>query len=133
MDKLIGYCGLDCRKCDAYIATQTNNEQLRQKTAELWAKLNNAPITAEMINCDGCRAGERKTVFCESMCEIKKCAESKKLEICADCENKMSCDILNTIVNTNDEVKQNKKWMRLPIDTRDEFQFMPEEEIYEKV
>lgn len=54
-NQLIGCCGLDCETCDARIATLTNDNTLREKTAALWTELNGAPITAEMINCTGCR------------------------------------------------------------------------------
>ena len=47
MKDMIGYCGLDCEKCDAYIATVNDDQTLREKTAKLWAKLNNAPILPE--------------------------------------------------------------------------------------
>ena len=46
MNKLIGCCGLDCEKCDARIATLTNDNSLREKTAALWTKLNGVTITA---------------------------------------------------------------------------------------
>ena len=55
MKNRIAYCGLDCEKCDAYIATVNDDQELREKTADLWAKLNNAPILPEHINCEGCR------------------------------------------------------------------------------
>ena len=42
--EMIAYCGLDCEKCDAYIATIIDDQELREKTAMLWAELNNAPI-----------------------------------------------------------------------------------------
>ncbi|WP_415930520.1 DUF3795 domain-containing protein [Zhenpiania hominis] len=29
----IRYCGLDCEKCDAYIATVNDDQALREKTA----------------------------------------------------------------------------------------------------
>ena len=29
MRELIGYCGLDCEKCDAYLATINNDQALR--------------------------------------------------------------------------------------------------------
>ena len=54
MNQLIGCCGLDCKKCDARIATITNDNALRGKTAALWTKLNEVTITPEMINCTGC-------------------------------------------------------------------------------
>lgn len=74
MKKMIAYCGLDCEKCDAYIATINDNQELRKKTAKLWAELNNAPILPEHINCQGCRVDGIKTVFCDNMCGIRQCA-----------------------------------------------------------
>ena len=44
MHNMIAYCGLDCEKCDAYLATIHNDQALREKTAKLWAELNNAPF-----------------------------------------------------------------------------------------
>ena len=35
MNDLIGCCGLDCETCDARIATLTNDNVLREKTAAL--------------------------------------------------------------------------------------------------
>ena len=52
-NQLIGCCGLDCEKCDARIATLTNDNALREKTAALWTKLNGVTISPEMINCTG--------------------------------------------------------------------------------
>lgn len=53
-NQLIGCCGLDCEKCDARIATLTNDNALCEKTAALWTKLNGVTILPEMINCTGC-------------------------------------------------------------------------------
>ncbi len=47
MNKMIAICGLDCEKCDAYIATKNNDQALREKSARLWSELNNAPILSE--------------------------------------------------------------------------------------
>ena len=46
---MIAYCGLDCEKCDAYLATINDDQALRQKTAKLWSELNHAPILPEHI------------------------------------------------------------------------------------
>lgn len=43
-NQLIGCCGLDCEKCDARIATITNDNALREKTAIFWTKLNGVTI-----------------------------------------------------------------------------------------
>ena len=63
MKDMIGYSGLDCETCDAYIATVHDDLVLREKTAKLWAGLNNAPILPEHINCEGCRKHGAKTAF----------------------------------------------------------------------
>lgn len=65
-NQLIGCCGLGCETCDARIATLTNDNALREKTAELWTKLNGVPITPEMINCIGCRMEGAKRRFATS-------------------------------------------------------------------
>lgn len=91
MKKMIGCCGLDCEQCDAYIATVNNDDALRQKTAELWSEMNQVEITPEMINCMGCRTQGVKTPYCESFCEIRKCAHAKGFETCGDCGELAHC------------------------------------------
>lgn len=105
----IACCGLDCDKCDAHIATVNNDNALREKTAKLWAALNNAPITAEMINCDGCRADGIKTPFCDSMCEIRQCVLKKGYATCADCPDSDGCAVLGAITNASEEARSNLK------------------------
>lgn len=107
MRELIACCGLDCEKCDAYIATKNNDDELRRKTAELWSELNNAPITPEMINCEGCRTEGQKTPFCESMCEIRKCAMEKCIETCGQCGSKDGCQSLNSFLANSPEAAEN--------------------------
>ena len=60
MKQLIAYCGLDCEKCDAYVATQNDDQALREKNAKLWSQMNGVEITSEMINCDGCAWTDEK-------------------------------------------------------------------------
>ena len=63
MKQLIACCGLDCESCDARIATVKNDNELREKTAQKWSAMNNAPeITAATINCMGCRTDGVKIV-----------------------------------------------------------------------
>ena len=105
--RLIAVCGLDCEKCDAYIATKNNDQALREKTAKLWSELNNAPILPEHINCDGCRINGRKTVFCDHLCQIRQCALSKGYETCGDCPEKYICSKVCAIWQHNPQAKQN--------------------------
>ena len=74
MKGMIAYCGLDCEKCNAYLATINDDQALREKTAKLWAELNNAPVLPEHINCENCRVDGIKTIYCDSLCAIRQCA-----------------------------------------------------------
>ena len=104
---MIAFCGLDCEKCDAFIATKNNDQALREKTAKLWAELNNAPILPEHINCDGCRTNGRKTVFCESLCTIRQCARKKGVTTCGDCPLMDDCATLQAVISNNPEAQKN--------------------------
>lgn len=107
MKQLIACCGLDCESCDARIATITNNNELREKTAQKWSALNNAPIMAEMINCMGCRVDGAKTIFCSDMCEIRKCVAEKGFNTCGDCEEIDNCRIVGAIFQNAPGAKEN--------------------------
>lgn len=109
MKELIAHCGLDCEKCEAFIATQKNDNALREKVALDWSKMNNVKITAEMINCDGCRSNGRKTPYCSQLCEIKKCSVSKKYSTCGDCKNIDKCEKLGMITKNNNSALKNLK------------------------
>jgi len=79
--KMVAYCCLECDKCDVYIATQNNDEELRAKVAKEWK------MKAEELYCDGCKSD--RTPF---NCEAKKCAVSRNLPTCAHCGDFPSCD-----------------------------------------
>lgn len=107
MKNMIGYCGLDCEKCDAYIATVNDDQALREKTAKLWAELNNAPILPEHINCDGCRVDGKKTVFCDSLCGIRQCALKKGVTTCGGCPDLEKCQNIKMVISDNPEALKN--------------------------
>lgn len=78
---LIAYCCLECEKCDVYIATQNNDNELRAKVAKEWK------MEAEKLYCDGCKS--KRTPF---NCEARKCAVSRNLPTCAHCDDFPSRD-----------------------------------------
>lgn len=106
---MIAYCGLDCNKCDAYIATKNNDQALREKTANLWSKLNNVQILPEEINCEGCRVDGIKTVFCEKLCQIRQCAMKKGIATCGDCSELYKCQTVGVIIENNTFALNNLK------------------------
>lgn len=109
MKEMIAYCGLDCEKCDAYIATTNDDQKLREKTAKLWSELNNAPILPEHINCQGCRVKGVKTVFCESICGIRQCAMKKGVATCGKCSDLENCPTVGAILKNNPSALNNLK------------------------
>lgn len=109
MKKMIGCCGLDCEKCDAYLATVHNDDALREKTAKLWSKLNGITITPEMINCTGCRVNGIKTYFCSNLCEIRRCVCSKGFETCGECAEMHACETVREIHDHSKEAAENLK------------------------
>lgn len=109
MKKMIGYCGLDCEKCDAYLATLHNDQALREKTAKAWAALNQAPILPEHINCEGCRIDGKKTIFCDNLCGVRQCALKKGVTTCGGCPEFETCGTLGEVTANNPEALENLK------------------------
>ncbi len=108
---MIGYCGLDCDRCEALIATQRNDDALRVKVAEEWAKLFHAPIKPEHINCTGCKSAGAKTYYCDQLCEIRKCAIKKSFSTCADCSD-YPCSVLGPLFTVAPQAKATLEALR---------------------
>ena len=97
MEQLIAYCGLDCAQCDAYKATQNNDQALRVKTAAEWTKAHNFNFTADMINCTSCKGNGVHVGHC-SECEIRACASGKKVVNCGACADFKTCKTINDFI-----------------------------------
>ena len=93
MPEMTACCGIDCSACAAQIATRTNDDALRRKTAVEWSKQFGRTTAA------GPHVG-----YCESMCEIRKCARGRKLNTCADCGD-YSCHTLGDFVKNVPDAK----------------------------
>lgn len=105
MKAMIGYCGLDCARCDAYLATIHDDQALREKTAKAWAEANQAPILPEHINCEGCRVEGVKTVYCEHLCEVRQCARKHGAATCGDCPDLEQCQMVGEIFAQNPDAR----------------------------
>ena len=89
-EPIIGYCGLICTECPAYLATQADDDELRQKTSEEWAKMYGADIKPENINCTGCNTEGIKFAHC-AKCEMRACGIEKGVKNCGHCDD-YACD-----------------------------------------
>jgi hypothetical protein len=107
MKLLIACCGIDCEKCDAYMATIADDNTLREETANKWRTMFNIPdITADSINCMGCRTEGVKIGNC-NYCEIRKCAQSKGFNTCGDCEELDTCPTVGQVIQNVPGAKEN--------------------------
>jgi hypothetical protein len=86
VSEMIAYCGLDCRKCDAFIATQNQDFQRKREMAERWTKSLNIKFGPEDIDCTGCMS-TKISGWCTKVCKIRPCAETKKVKTCAHCRD----------------------------------------------
>lgn len=112
-EKIVGACGIVCSGCPAYIATQTNDDALRARTAAEWSAMYHADIKPENINCDGCpSAGPRLFAHCLE-CEIRKCAHGRKLVTCASC-SEYACRKLQEFFAMVPQAKETLDGMRKP-------------------
>lgn len=82
---MISYCGADCSKCEAYLATQENSDRKRKEVAAKWTVQYSTDITPGQINCHGCKSDGTKFFFTENVCEIRACNIEKGTANCAVC------------------------------------------------
>ena len=92
MENYIAMCGLDCAKCEAFLATQNNNNEIRSRVAEEWNArhkkkgYNRPELKVEDINCRGCLSGGPIYLYCEQ-CKIRQCGLEKGLKNCQECRD----------------------------------------------
>lgn len=106
MEQLLGYCGIACNECPAYIALKTNDDALRAKTAAAWSKSYETQFQPEEINCAGCTEVGGHILYCEDICVIRKCALKKKVSSCADCRD-YPCPPLDGFLKNVPRAKEN--------------------------
>jgi hypothetical protein len=111
MATLIAACGLDCAKCDSYIATQANDPAALEKVAEKWRVEYHADgITAANILCDGCMEGGRTIGYCQD-CKIRACVQERGLKNCAACPD-YACETLTEFWKNAPQAKANLEALR---------------------
>ena len=104
MQEMVAYCGLVCTSCPTFIATQKDDDALREKTAKFLAQKYGLHLKPEDINCDGClSSGGRLIGYCDT-CEIRKCAMTRSVAHCAVCDEQ-PCDKLDKFHAFSPEAK----------------------------
>lgn len=108
---MIAYCGLDCSKCDAFIATIEDSRVKKEETAQKWSGMYRFEISPDKINCDGCKSDGAKFFHCEK-CEIRQCCASQGIDHCAVCENYV-CEKLAAFIQLAPEAGAELEKLRL--------------------
>ncbi len=112
MEKMIAFCGLNCRECPAFIATQKDDDEARKKISKEWAN-EEFGIEPADVDCDGCLVTDGKLMsFCD-VCDVRICALDKEVENCGHC-TEYPCGKLDKIFKmapdakiTLDEIERN--------------------------
>lgn len=100
MAQMIAVCGLTCTECEAYLATQANDEAAKERIAVKWREQFNAPgITAAYVTCDGCLAFDGRLGGHCAECNIRACGVERGLPNCAHCAEFDTCEKLAGFVS----------------------------------
>ncbi|RKZ29216.1 hypothetical protein DRQ36_09125 [bacterium] len=116
MEGLIGRCGLDCSKCEAYIATKNDDEKARAKIAEQWSKMYGRECTADDCVCEGCTIDGLLSTAHANNCEIRLCAESRGVPTCAHCDDYI-CEALEEFLKYAPEAKESLERIKREINS----------------
>lgn len=93
MAAMIAFCGLDCSECEAYQATQANDEAWKEQIAAKWREEYNAPeIDVVGVTCDGCMAHSGRLCANCPICELRICGIERGVENCGLCADYEICD-----------------------------------------
>jgi hypothetical protein len=79
------YCGHDCTRCVVYVATITDDMDLRRQAQEFYQTMFGYDVPLEKVHCMGGRAS---AVFylCQS-CPWRQCCKRRQLNACDECSD----------------------------------------------
>jgi len=103
---LIAYCGLDCSKCEGYLATQADDAKKIAAVARKWSRQFHSDVKPEHVYCDGCKTGARKSFYCNNLCKIRACCSNKKFNTCVECVD-FPCTDVSFVLDHAPEAKEN--------------------------
>ncbi len=111
MKELIAACGYDCAECEAYIATQANDDEKLAAVAKKWSEQYGGEYESSMCTCDGCKTGGRLSTIHPTTCEVRICAANRGVPTCAHCEDYI-CKTLEGFIEFDPEIGKKLKVIR---------------------
>jgi hypothetical protein len=115
---MIAYCGLVCDTCPIHLATfeEDKVKQMEMK-AEIAAVCNEQygwkMCADDITDCDGCCADTGRIFSVCLTCEIRKCAQEKKLLSCGLCLD-YPCNRLEPVIRDDPSAKERLEKIRNP-------------------
>lgn len=110
--KLFGCCGTDCSACEAYIATQSNNQEALEMVAVNWRREYQDPsFIADNVRCDGCLSVSTVHPSWCSQCPIRACALGRGVVNCAVCPD-YGCAIITKCTEGAPQTRANLEALR---------------------
>ena len=85
------YCGHDCARCITYLATQKDDDALREQSRKFYKEEFGQDIPLKEFHCMGGRS-EDVFVLCRE-CPFRKCCRERGLETCSSCAE-YPCEML---------------------------------------
>ena len=85
IDDLVAYCGLTCRHCPIYLATQEADKEKQAAMRAQIAELIREHYGTATTDCDGCKTPSGRLYTGCRTCEIRTCAREKGCITCAHC------------------------------------------------
>ena len=110
MSEMIAYCGLDCNECRAFKATQAKDFERKEQIAKQWTEGLKVEFKPEDIDCRGCKS-DTISGFCRKLCEMRPCAEERKVKTCAHCDDYL-CGKLKEYLSTDPVAAKNLERIR---------------------
>jgi hypothetical protein len=84
--ELVGLCGINCSKCDVYLACISNDKKKLEQIANEASFMTKERITIEDIWCLGCQNPKSKhREYLKIECILHKCATEKNVINCGHC------------------------------------------------
>ena len=110
---LYAKCGIDCARCDAYIATMNNDIKALQKMADAAKEQFNIEFTADQSRCTGCSSDGVKIGYTDQ-CAVRACALEKGVENCAYCGD-FGCETIAGFLEKAPKAKANLEKIRVTL------------------
>ena len=110
MDEMVAFCGLNCRTCPIYLASNETDEAKKNdlKTSVMYEckEYYGIDYSIQDINdCDGCRSLTGRIFSGCSKCPVRECAIERGIENCVFCEE-YTCKKLNELFKVAPEAKK---------------------------